>query len=278
MVLPNQMMNPNKFDPANPRSTNPAKDSYSVVPSKKPDTQPAAPDPTKAKPAVREPAGGFTDYGSFLAEYQAAGAFKFYDNTEATLRLANFELALMRYRFLKGQIQGRVDYHGLLASVNRRIKFLQKQLHLHDSEVAAIPARRVMTPKMKPAVKLPEPKPPEKPEAAKPKPPGEAGPEAQKIIPPVTAAPSPPARVPSAAAPLPPARVPAAVSPPPDQKRPPAVTTEPKTGEEEKAEEEKDKEEKPAAPLSFWQRMKIKLHLGKKPDSGEKKADSATAE
>ncbi|MHB8067634.1 MAG: hypothetical protein ACYDIC_07005 [Desulfobaccales bacterium] len=242
-----------------------------------------APSPV-AKPAVPKvsppgPPAGFTDYGSFLAEFQAAGAFKFYDNTEAILRLANFEQALMRYRFLKGQIQGKVDYHGLMASVNRRIQFLQRQLHLRDSDVAAIPARKVRTTKLKPAVKLPETKPPEKPEAAKPIPPGEAGPEAQKPIPPVTATPAPPAQVPSAAAPLPPAQVPAAVPPPADQKRPAVVTTDTKPKEDEKAEEEKDKEEKPAVPPNFWQRMRIKLHLGKKPDSaGDKKADSVTIE
>lgn len=299
MVLPNQMMNPNKFDPANQRSTNPAKDSYSIVPSKKPDTQPAAAKPTKAKPAVREP-GILTDYGRYLGEFQAAGAFRFYDNTEAMLRTAQFEESLMRYRFLKGQIQGKVDYYGLLASVNRRIKFLQKQLQLRDSEVAAIPARKPRISKLKPAVKLPETKLPEKPEAVIPKPPGTAGPPAGKPIPPVSSAAGPPAQVPSAAAPLPPAQIPAATplpsaqapaatplppaqapvaAPLPSAQKPPVVTTDSKPQEEEKAEEEKDKEEKPAVPLSFWQRMKIKLHLGKKPDSaGDKKADSVTIE
>lgn len=230
---------------------------------------PAGPKQTDAPSPVAKPAGakvsraddsaGFTDYGSFLGEFQAAGAFRFYDNTEAILRLANFEQALMRYRFLKGQIQGKVDYHGLLASVNRRIQFLQKQLHLRDSEVAAIPPRKMRMLKAKPAVKLPETMPPEKPGAAKPKTPGDADTEAAKTkeIPAVAVTPpSPPAQVP-AAAPLPTA-----------QKPPPVVTTDAKPKEDEKAEEEKDKEEsKPAVPPSFWQRMKIKLHLGKKPDN-----------
>lgn len=225
---------------------------------------------------MREP-GTFTDYGSFLAEFQAAGAFKFYDNTEAILRLALFEQALTRYRFLKGQIQGKVDYYGLLASVNRRIQFLQKQLHLRDSDVAAIPARKPRISKLKPAVKLPETKPLEKPEAVTPAPPGAAGPPAEKPIPPVSATPGPPAQVPSAAAPLPPAQVPAA-APLPSAQRPPVVTTDSKPQEEEKAEEEKDKEEKPAVPPSFWQRLRLKLHLGKKADSGGKKPDSVTIE
>lgn len=263
-----------------------------------PDSQPAAAKPTKAKPAVREP-GTFTDYGSFLSEFQAAGAFKFYDNTEAILRLALFEQALTRYRFLKGQIQGKVDYYGLLASVNRRIQFLQKQLHLRDSDVAAIPARKPRISKLKPAVKLPETKPLEKPEAVTPAPPGAAGPPAEKPIPPVSATPGPPAQVPSAAAPLPPAQVPAAAplpsaqapaatplppaqvpaaAPLPSAQRSPVVTTDSKPQEEEKAEEEKDKEEKPAVPPSFWQRLRLKLHLGKKADSGGKKPDSVTIE
>jgi len=207
---------------------------------------------SKVKAAVKAPAT-FTDYGSFLAEYQAAGAFRFYDNTEAMLRMANFEQALMRYRFLKGQIQGKVDYHGLLASVNRRIKFLQKQLHLRDTEVAAIPPRKVRMIKAKPAVILPEAKPAEKPGAAKPKTPGETGEEAGKtkeILP----------------ATLPPAQVPGAAPLPSAQQPPPVVTTDTKAKEDEKAEEETDKEEKPKIPPSFWQRMKIKLHLGKKPE------------
>ncbi len=228
-----------------------------------PDAQSAGPKPplpksASAKVSRADAPAQFTDYGSFLGEFQAAGAFKFYDNTEAILRLANFEQALMRYRFLKGQIQGKVDYHGLLASTNRRIQFLQKQLHLRDSEVAAIPARKVRMLKAKPAVKLPETKPPEKPGAAKPKTPGDADTEADKTkeIPVVSVTPSPPAQVP-AASPLPGA-----------QKQPPVVTTDAKAKEDEKAEEEKDKEEsKPAVPPNFWQRMKIKLHLGKKPDN-----------
>lgn len=240
--------------------------------AKPPVTKPPVTKPPVTKPPVtKAPAAtapvGFTDYGSFQGEFQAAGAFKFYDNTEAMLRMANFEQALMRYRFLKGQIQGKVDYYGLTASVNRRIQFLKKQLHLRDTEVAAIPPRRVRMLKAKPAVKLPETMPPEKkPEAAKPKIPGEA--EQPKEIPAVSVTPSPPAQVP-AAAPLPGA-----------PKQPPVVTTDAKAKEDEKAEEEKDKaESKPAVPPSLWQRLKLRLHLGKKPGSVEdKKTGSVVVE
>ena len=94
--------------------------------------------------------GGFTDYGSFLGEYHAAGALKFYENTEATLRLAQFETALMRYRFLKGQIRRKVDYRGLLEMVDLRLRFLKKQMHLTNRDIAAIPPRRVRIPRAKP--------------------------------------------------------------------------------------------------------------------------------
>jgi hypothetical protein len=201
------------------------------------------------------PAGdpaAFTDYGAYLGELQAAGALKFYDNTEAILRLAQFERALMRYRFLKGHIQGKRDYYGLLSMVNLRLKFLKNQLHLRDVEVAAIPPRRARIPKPK----KPEVKPGEKPGAAKPKTPGKVDKTANKtrVIPGVAVTPSPAAQVP------------VAVPLPTVQKPPPVVTSDAKTKADEKAQEEKEKEEtKPVVPLSYWQRLKLRLHLGKKP-------------
>ena len=247
---------------------------------------PAAKPPVPPPPKPKEPAPApMTDYERYALEYQAAGAFKFYENTESRLRMAQFEEALMRYCCLKGWIQGRADYHGLLASVNRRIKFLQKQLHLRDSEVCAIAPRKPRLKKLKPAVKQQEAKLPETlPGGAKPQPSVAAGPVVEKPIGPVTATPSPPAAVappapvPTATAP-PPAPVPVVTAPPAEQKQPPVVTTDTKPKEEEKAAEEKEKEEKPPVPLTFWQRLKTKLHLGKKPSSSDdKKSDSATAE
>jgi len=226
--------------------------------TKPPDTKP----PVKKPPAAEAPAG-LTDYEICLGEFRAAGAFKFYDNTEAILRTANFEQALMRYRFLKGHIQGKADYYGLTASVNRRIQFLKKQLHLRDTEVAAIPPRKMRMIKAKPAVKLPATKPEEEPGAATPKTPEAAARQADRTttIPGATVTPTPPPQVP-VAAPVPTA-----------QKPPPVVTTDAKAKEDEKAEEEKDKEAKPAVPPTFWQRLKLRLHLGKKPDTA--KSDSA---
>jgi hypothetical protein len=230
--------------------------------------KPPSAKPPSAKPADAKPAGAkspvakapkakysppFTDYGYFLGDLHAAGALKFYDNTEAILRLAQFERALMRYRFLKGHIQGKRDYYGLLSMVNLRLKFLKKQLHLRDVEVAAIPARRERIPKPKPPVV--------KPGAAKPKPPGKMDKKAAKtqIIPGLAVTPTPAAQVPAA-------QVPVAAPLPTAQKPPPIVTSDTKAKEDEKAQEEKDKEEtKPVVPLSYWQKLKLRLHLGKKP-------------
>jgi hypothetical protein len=199
----------------------------------------------------------FTDYGSYLGEYQTAGALKFYDNTEELLRLAQFERALMRYRFLKGQIRGKVDYRGLINMVDLRLQFLKRQLHLRDVEIAAIPPRKARIPRIKPPAAKP---PPKKDAAAKPKPPGAANklkPKATVIpavtgqTPTVVVIPSRPGK--AAAAPVTAAQNPREV-----------VTTTPKT-QDEKAEEAKAKEEaKPAPPLTFWQRLKGRLHWRKK--------------
>jgi hypothetical protein len=188
------------------------------------------------------------------------------------LRTANFEQALMRYRFLKGQIQGKAEYYGLMASVNLRIQFLKKQLHLRDTEVAAIPPRKVRIPKDKPPQdKPPEAKSPERPGDALTKTPGEADKEADKTpeSPGAKVIPGPPAQIPGAAATYgPPAQIPGAAPLPGAQKSPAVVTSDAKPKEDEKAKEEKDQEEsKPAVPPSFWQRLKIRFNLGKKPET-----------
>ncbi|MBI4794729.1 MAG: hypothetical protein HY790_02640 [Deltaproteobacteria bacterium] len=203
----------------------------------------------------------FTDYGSFLGEYRAAGAFKFYDNTEALLRLAQFELSLMRYRFLKGQIQRKGDYRGLLAMVDLRLRFLKKQLHLHEMDIAAIPPRKARIPRPKKPEAKPSPE-KEKPGAAKPKTPRDAdqdddlAKDTAKKEPPVSAVSGPPS---------PPGI--AVTAPPATPGKPPEVavtdTTKPK---EEKAEEEA---KPPPPPPGFWEKLKIRLHLKKKAaDSG----------
>jgi hypothetical protein len=203
--------------------------------------------PAMGKEAPDTEPPGFSDYGSFLGEYLSAGAFKFYDNTEALLRLAQFELSLMRYRFLKGQIQKKGDYRGLTAMVDLRLRFLKKQLHLHDGDIAAIPPRKVRIPQ---AQKPPEEKPkdaadkPKTPGLAKPGPPVPGQAPGAFVIPgaPETAGPGPSA--------LP--------GKPPD-----VVTTDtpPKTKEELAAEA---KEAKPPLPPNFWDRMWIRVNPWKK--------------
>ena len=215
-----------------------------------------------------------TDYGHFLGELQAGGALQFYDNTEEILRLAQFERALMRYRFLKGQIQRSGDYRGLLSMVDLRLRFLKKQLHLQERDIAACPARKARIPQPKP----PQAKPPEKSAAGKPTPPGatandknkvKAGPTIPGRIPGMIAIPGPPQKAgapPVTAAPTVTAPTPVTAGPPEAAaQKPEVVTTTPKT-KEEKAEEEKDKEEAkpPPPPSSFWEKMKIRLHLQKK--------------
>jgi hypothetical protein len=221
--------------------------------------------PAWGKISPDEGSAPFTDYGSFLGEFQAAGAFKFYDNTEAILRLAQFELALMRFRFLKGQIQRKGDYRGLVAMVDLRLRFLKKQMRLHEGDIAAIPARKVRIPKVKPAVAKP---PPDKPGAAKPKKSGDddqnmdkakAEPSLPGTPPAVVVIPSPPKK--AAAAPLgkPQAAPPATTGKPPE-----VVVTDIPKGKEEKAEEEKEEAKPPPLPPGFWEKLKIRLHLKKK--------------
>ncbi|RJR36962.1 MAG: hypothetical protein C4567_13335 [Deltaproteobacteria bacterium] len=193
----------------------------------------------------------FTDYGSFLGEYQSAGAFKFYDNTEALLRLAQFEQSLMRYRFLKGQIQKKGDYRGLTAMVDLRLRFLKKQMHLHDGDIAAIPPRKARIPKAKP----PEEK--KKDAADKPKTPGPPDKDKAKAGPPFPG--QAPGTVVIPGAPGTAGTAPAAVP----GKPPEVVTTDtPPMTKEEKAAEAK--EAKPPLPPNFWDRMWIRVNPWKK--------------
>jgi hypothetical protein len=155
-----------------------------------------------------------TDLGRYQEEYFSAGALKFFDNSEDALRLAQLERALIRYRFLKGQIQKKPEYSSLLPQVNRRIHWLKKQMHLQEWQVAAIPPSKVMDrPKAKPAVQVPPPAtPPGK--ARKP----DTGEEGNQ--PPAAVTPAPTLRPPAVIAPQP-LRPPAGTAPQP--LRPPAA-------------------------------------------------------
>jgi hypothetical protein len=71
-----------------------------------------------------------SDAGVFLQELHTAGAIKFFENTEDLLRVAQFERALLRYAFLRGQISGQAGYRPLVIMINRRLDFLKAQLAL----------------------------------------------------------------------------------------------------------------------------------------------------
>lgn len=84
------------------------------------------------------PAMAVSDAQLFTREFREGGALKFYDATEADLRLGKFELAMLRYRFLKGQVAGHPAYRPLMAMVDHRLKFLKEQMGLAGVEVAPL--------------------------------------------------------------------------------------------------------------------------------------------
>jgi hypothetical protein len=84
------------------------------------------------------------DYQLMYEELQAAGAIKFYNKTEELLRLAEFDYALLRYRFLKGQLLGQSDYSSLMPDINRRLKFLQGQMRLTEAQISPMARKKVL--------------------------------------------------------------------------------------------------------------------------------------
>jgi hypothetical protein len=79
-----------------------------------------------------------SDAALFAQEMRTAGALKFFENTEDLLRVALFERALLRYRFLKGQIGGHPGYRALVIMINKRLDFLKGQLRLPEADFAAL--------------------------------------------------------------------------------------------------------------------------------------------
>lgn len=76
-------------------------------------------------------------------EFDSAGGIKFFSKTEELLRLAEFEEALLRYRFLKGQVAGLAAYRPLVLDIDRRLHFLQRQLRLSEADIQALPRLRL---------------------------------------------------------------------------------------------------------------------------------------
>jgi len=100
------------------------------------------------------------DYRLMWEEFESAGGIKFFSKTEELLRLAEFEEALLRYRFLKGQVAGLAAYRPLVLDIDRRLHFLQRQLHLSEADIQALPRQRVRSrPRARaPKTILPKPK------------------------------------------------------------------------------------------------------------------------
>ncbi len=101
--------------------------------------------PVSAAGLDKSPARG-SDPRQFSAELQSFGALKFYDDTEAILRAGKFEQAFTRYLFLSSHIRGQSLDSGLAASVDQRLQFLRRQMHLGEGtlqyEYKEIPEKR----------------------------------------------------------------------------------------------------------------------------------------
>ncbi len=182
-----------------------------------------------------------SDASLFAQELRTAGALKFYENTEDLLRVAQFERALLRYLFLKGQIRGQPGYLPLVLSINQRLDFLKSQLRLSDREF-----KYLRPPKLTRKAPL---------KRAKTQPvssPGKAPPDARVKENPQRAVTSPaPEAVGSPAH-----RQAESSGPPASQTNPPG-----KPGEEVKS---LQPPRQPPRPLSRWQRLKRRLLFWKR--------------
>lgn len=180
------------------------------------------------------------DAASFTQELHAAGALKFYDNTEDLLRTGQFERALLRYAFLKGQIGRQPGYQPLAHQIDQRLSFLKTQLKLPEAYVTPLKAARV------------RPKPPGKKEATLAAPPTQAVSKAQPDPDDQKGDPKPAGEAKSEPAGLSPGQKLAAAAPqPPDS--------------QEKSEDAQAEAEKPPPPPpSRWQRLKKRLLFWKK--------------
>ncbi len=200
-------------------------------------------DPTPVPPV--------SDAQLFTREFREGGALKFFDATEAEVRLGKFESALLRYRFLKGQVAGNPAYRPLIAMVNHRLHFLQEQMGLAGVEVAPLRPVRMRRAARKPAAQETKAAGPSSPAPKTPADAPEAkAPEAAAIPPEKTSAVSPG----DAPAPAPADPKPAAPAPPAGPS--PAPGTPPASPEGDKV---KEPAPEPPPPPSRWQRLKKRL-------------------
>jgi hypothetical protein len=171
----------------------------------------------------------------------------------------------MRFRFLKGQVQGMVDYRPLVVQIDRRLHFLKKQLRLTDWEVAAIPRRKAKG--LKPRVT-------EAPPTSKPVPPPPArGPGEAKAKEEIVTTDTPP----SLAPPTTPSKPPAAGLPPvgvvieaPLAKPPDKPAEKAKTEKEQPKETAEVEDTKPKPKPNIWQKFRQRFPWAKKAETEEK--------
>jgi hypothetical protein len=184
-----------------------------------------------------------SDYRLFLQELYSAGALKFFENTEDLLRVARFERALLRYRFLQGQIGRQSGYAPLSAMIEVRLRFLKGQLGLKNFNFPPLRRprliRRWRTAKATPSA-----------------PPGSAPPKAQASSDSKEGQKSPKGKEST-----PPAGLSSPEGTPSTPPAPQATTKEP---EEEQAEEQKPEKPPPPPRLSRWQRLKKRLLFWRK--------------
>ncbi len=221
--------------------------------------------PTLAEAKAPRGVRAFSDLEQFRQELNSSGALKFYDTTEELVRAAQFEKALMRYRFLKGQIAGQAAYGPLTAQIDRRLRFLKQELRLSEHEISGLqPAKRRKVRRRRVGKKVVSSSP--SPEAVKKAALGEGKAEPADKPAAVGASPQqgPPASAggPAATTPETPSSGPAAATPAEAVPKPEAA---PKAGD--KVQEDKP----PPPPASTWQKIREKIRKrlfssGKKED------------
>lgn len=84
-----------------------------------------------------------SDAALFSQELHAAGALKFYENTEDLVRAGRFEPALLRYVFLKWQLSRHPGYQPLLSVIQQRLDFLKAQMKIPERDLLPLPPPKV---------------------------------------------------------------------------------------------------------------------------------------
>jgi len=222
-------------------------------------------DGEKRLPAV---AGPQVDIKLFQEELQAAGALKFFETTEELLRLAQFDRALLRYRFLKGQVMGHSLYRPLVTQIDYRLQFLKTQMKLRPADLGPVGRPRKTLRRRVVAAHPPETD--KKKEEGKPKtePKEEPKPRTDKQEEDGAKKQEEPGVTPPPVTPEKPAAAGKGAEGGPAAPPPPETGLPPKVGPADEGEEDQVGEAKPAPPPpSRWERIKRKLQFWKKEES-----------